>query len=96
MATQPHYVTETQILQRIVRNPECRFIWTRHALEQIAKRNINAADVVQSLTNGHVVLAESKQDVLWRTEGHDIDGNRLEVVVAVYEASIEIKVVTAF
>lgn len=96
MATKPHYVSETQILRRVVSNPDCRFIWTKHALEQIKKRNINAADVVYSLTNGQVVLREVKTDELWRVEGHDVDGNKLQTIVAIYEASVEIKIVTAF
>lgn len=92
----PHYVTETQILHQIVRDPACRFRWTRHALDQMEERKISEPDVECALTNGQVILEERKSDVLWRVKGNDIDGNNIEIVVAVYEDDIEIKVVTTF
>ena len=46
--------------------------------------------------NGQVVLHEQKKDLLWRVEGRDVDGNKIEVVVAVHEEAITIKVVTTF
>jgi hypothetical protein len=92
----PSYVTETQTLQRVARHPRCRIKWRKHARDQMAARNINAEDVIHALTNGHVTLEEMKQDVLWRVEGKDIDGNRLQLVVAVFEETITIKIVTAF
>jgi len=93
---QPHYVTETQVLRSVVTVPGRRFIWTSHALERMAARDVIEADVVEVLTNGQVILEERKQDILWRVRGRDIDGRQLEIVVAVYEESIEIKVVTVF
>ena len=93
---QPHYVAETQILRRVIRNHECRWIWTKHALEQMAKRRISAADIQHTLTNGRVILSETKQDEVWRIEGRDIDGNRLQVEAVVYEHEVKVKVVTAF
>jgi hypothetical protein len=53
-------------------------------------------DIQFALRNGHVVLQEIKRDILWRVEGADIDGARVTVIAAVYEMTIEIKVVTAF
>ena len=49
-----------------------------------------------SAQNPGVILEECKQDILWRVDGRDIDGHSLKVVVAVYESTITIKVVTAF
>ena len=46
--------------------------------------------------HGQVILQEQKQDLLWRVIGTDLDGNRIQVVVAVYEKEIVIKVVTTF
>jgi Domain of unknown function (DUF4258) len=92
----PHYVAETQTLQRVVRNPDCRFVWCKHAREQMAARRITAEDVISALTFGQVILEECKRDILWRVDGRDIDGHPLKVVVAVYESTITIKVVTAF
>jgi len=96
MAQQPHYVSETQILRRVARNPECRFVWTKHALKAVADDGRTALDVEQALTNGQVVLHEQKQDLLWRVTGSDLDGRKIQVVVAVTEQEIVIKVVTTF
>jgi hypothetical protein len=46
--------------------------------------------------NGQVVLQEQKKDRLWRSVGKDIDGDRIQVVVAVYEEEITIKIITTF
>ncbi len=91
-----HYVSETQILQRVARDPQCRFRWTFHAQEQMVARRITAEDVIHALMHGHVMLEEYKKDILWRVDGADIDGNQLGVSVAVNESAITIKVVTAF
>ena len=93
---QAHYVSETQILRRVSRNPRCRFIWTRHALKAVADDGRTTQDVETALMNGQVVLHEQKKDLLWRVEGRDVDGNKIEVVVAVHEEAITIKVVTTF
>lgn len=60
------------------------------------ERGITAPDVIKVLTKGQVTLHEMKEDLLWRVEGRNVDGEGLEVVVAVYQDIIEIKVVTAF
>lgn len=92
----PHYVTETQILRKIARNPKCGWRFTSHALVEMANDGWTADDVQFALMNGQVVLQEQKRDVLWRVEGTDIDGGRIKVVVAVYELTIKIKVITTF
>ena len=53
-------------------------------------------DVEISLMNGQVTLHEQKKDLLWRVKGKDVDGNEIQVVVAVYEEAIIIKLVTTF
>ena len=93
---QPHYVSETQVLRRVAQNPECRFIWTKHALKAVADDKRTTLDIEQALMNGQVILQEQKRDILWRVIGVDLDGNRIQVVVAVYEKEIVIKVVTTF
>jgi uncharacterized protein DUF4258 len=93
---QPHYVSETQILHRTARDPKCRFIWTKHALKAVADDGRTTLDVEHALMYGQVVLHEQKQDLLWRVRGADLDGDRVQVVVAVYEEEIIIKVVTTF
>lgn len=93
---QPLYSNETAILRRIARDKKCRFIWTKHALEEVAKDGRSTADVEHSLMNGQVVLHEVKKDLLWRSVGTDLDGERIQVIVAVYEEEVRIKIVTTF
>lgn len=97
MATATHYVTETQILRRIANDPQCRWKFTVHSLKEIAADGWTANDVIHALmTNGQVVLHEQKKDLLWRVEGRDLDGGQIRVVIAVYEITIRIKVITVF
>jgi hypothetical protein len=93
---QPHYVNETNTLRAIARDKKCRFRWTKHALEEVAKDGRTTDDVEHSLMNGQVILQEEKKDRLWRSIGKDIDGNRIQVVVAVYEEEVMIKIITTF
>jgi uncharacterized protein DUF4258 len=96
MAQQPLYNAETALLRRLVANPECRFRWTKHAIEQMRERGIVAEDVKHALTTGQIMFHELKQDVLYRVDGTDLDGHRLQVQVAIYEEIVSIKVITAF
>jgi len=96
---QPNYQSETRVLRKIATDPQCRWWWTEHAERRMhpTDRDISSDDVKHVLTNGHVVLSETnKKDILWRVQGRDIDGRRIEVVVAVYEQDIVIKIVTVF
>jgi len=93
---QPHYVNETATLRAIAGDKRCRFIWTKHALAEVANDGRTTEDVEHSLMNGQVVLEEQKKDRLWRSVGKDIDGERIQVVVAVYEKEIVIKIITTF
>lgn len=93
---QPHYVSETQALRKVAQDPDCRFIWTKHALQSVVHDGRTTLDAEQALMHGQVILQEQKQDLLWRVIGTDLDGNRIQVVVAVYEKEIVIKVVTTF
>ena len=96
MAQQPQYGAETALLRNLVTNPECRFEWTFHARKRMEERNITAEDVIEALTNGHITFHEIKRDILYRVDGRDLDGRRLQVEVALYREMIMIKVVTAF
>ena len=51
---------------------------------------------VAALTNGRILFHEIKKDILYRVAGTDLDGQRLQVEVALYEETITIKIVTAF
>ena len=92
----PNYISETHILRRIANDPDCRWIFTHHAKVEMAKDRRTAPDIQHALMNGHVTLQEFKKDRLWRIEGRDLDGKRVQVVAAVYEDAIAIKVVTSF
>src|SRR5687767_5882496 len=96
---QASYVTETQILHKVAGNPECRWDYTKHALKRMdpSDRDVSHADIEHALMKGHVILIETnKNDILWRVAGRDVDGRRIEVVVAVFEDEIRVKVVTVF
>ena len=94
---QPHYVTETQILRNVANDPRCRWRFTIHSLEEVAADGRSADDIKHVImTNGQVILQEQKKDILWRVEGRDLDGEKIRVVVAVYEMAVMIKVITTF
>lgn len=92
----PLFITETQILNEVANNPECRFKWTSHARQSIADDGRTTLDIEKGLMKCRVVLEEWKKDRLWRARGRDLDGGEFEAVVAVYEDEIVIKVVTTF
>lgn len=97
MANSPNYLSETHVLRKVANDPECRWHFTKHALIELAKDGRTADDVRYAVvTNGQVTLHELKRDLLWRVEGKDIDGGRIQVVVAVFATVIKIKVITAF
>jgi hypothetical protein len=60
------------------------------------KNGWSAPDIQNGVMNGQVLLQEEKQDRLWRVRGRDLDGRRIQIVVAVCEMELTIKVVTAF
>ena len=93
---EPHYVHETQVLRKVAGNPDCRWKFTRHALVEMSKDGWTISDVQNAVMNGQIVLEEQKRDRLWRIRGRDLDGGQLQIVVAVYEMELTIKVVTAF
>jgi hypothetical protein len=92
----PQYLVETKTLRRVANSPRCRWRWTNHAEERMAERGIAAADVQRAVKTGRVVLHELKRDLVWRVEGTDIDGERIQVLLTVYEMEIRIKIITAF
>jgi Domain of unknown function (DUF4258) len=92
-----NYALETKTIQRVASHPQCRFIWTKHVLERMAERKIEASAIKRVLITGQVTLEETaKKDICWRVEGTDVDGCKLEAVVAVFEGAIKIKVITVF
>jgi hypothetical protein len=97
MANQPNYRSETLMLRRVANDARCRWEFRKHALKELAKDGRTAADVQYAImTNSQVTLHELKRDLLWRAEGKDLDGKRIQVVVAVFDAVPKIKVITAF
>ena len=96
MAQQPLYGAETAVLRNMVANPYCRYEWTKHAREKMVERQIHPEDVKAALTNGHILFHETKRDILYRVDGRDLDGQRLQVEVALYEDILTIRVITAF
>ena len=93
---EPHYIAETQLLRRVAGNPSCRFIWTKHALDEMSNLGISAPDIEFALSMGRIVLHEIKQDILYRADCRDIDGRKFKAIIAIYEDLICIKLVTVF
>jgi hypothetical protein len=63
----------------------------------MSERNVRAPAIIHVLTTGQVALEETaKKDICWRVEGTDLDGKKIEVVIAVYERAVKIKVITVF
>ena len=59
------------------------------------ERGVTQPDVKKALTKGQVVLEDrTTKDITWRVAGHDVDGNPIEVVVAVFGDRIVVKVIT--
>jgi Domain of unknown function (DUF4258) len=78
------------------KGPACRFVWTTHALEELAKDDRTTDDVETALMNGRFVLNEQNKYLPSRVVGKNLDGNVIQVVVAVDEIDLVIKVVTTF
>jgi len=93
---QAAYTLETAALRRILAKPDCRFRWTTHALERMSERGIHPEDVKRALMNGQIIFHEVKEDILYRVDGKDLDGARLQVQIAIFEDIVTIKVITAF
>jgi hypothetical protein len=97
MANRPNYLSETNVLRKVAKDARCRWIFTKHSLIELQNDQRTAEDIrYLCMTNGQVTLQEVKQDLLWRVEGRGIDGEWIEAVVAVFETTIKIKVITAF
>lgn len=97
MAKNLNYLTETHMLRKVANDTRCRWHITKHALEELKKDGRAVHDLQYlCMTNGQVTLHELKRDLLWRVEGTDIDGKRMQAIVAVFEMAIKIKVITAF
>jgi hypothetical protein len=86
---------ETARLRRVLDNPNLKWRFTFHALEEMAADDIITADIEKVLRGGVVSWVEQKRDLLWHVEGADVDGRTLRVVIAVEEAMLSVKVITA-
>lgn len=81
---------------RMMARAEPRFVWTNHAIEEMAKDSIFKIDIMKMLQRCIVTLIETKQEEEWRAEGKDNDGRGLTAVIVVYESQKKIKVITAW
>ncbi len=89
----PKFHAETLHIRRIASNPECWFRWMPHAEQRMADYGHTAYDVIEALTNGHVIRVDVQEDVVFRVRGKNIDGEQIEVAAAVLNATT-IKIVT--
>ncbi len=90
----PKYHAETMLVRRVAANADCWFRWTAHAEQRMAEYGHTADDVIAALINGQVIRVEVKEDVIFRVRGQNIDGEEIEIPVAVYERAVSIKVIT--
>ena len=93
----------TQIINRIVRDPSCRFSYTVHVKERMAERNIVMSDLLFALKNGNVydIPTEADQSTIPGYYKYKVEcqtpnsGSRTLRVVAVPDSkSCQIKVIT--
>ncbi len=73
--------------------------YTKHGDEERKKDAIEKIDIANMLCRCSVTLVETNKangEQEWRAEGRDGDGRKITVIVVVYEAVGEIKVVTAW
>lgn len=70
-----------------------RFELSRHAREQMNKRNVSTEDVRHVLSSADIA-APGKTSTKWEIAGVDLDGEPLTVVVAIVDPGVLI--VTAF
>ena len=98
MPIRPHYVSQTQIVRKIARNPDARWEFRVHALQRMSEFNppLTQSDVENALMHGQVIYIEEKTDILWRVRGPDLDGGMIKVLAAVFEVEPRIKVITTF
>lgn len=98
MANEPAYIDETQSLHNVLGNPRAVVAYTRHAEEQMTKRQIDRLDVRRVLETGTVEAIDTRPggDETWNVRGRDLDGRELIVVCVVFEDLIRVKIVTAF
>jgi hypothetical protein len=89
----PDYHSETAQIRRVASDPDCWFRWMPHAELRMAQYGHTADDVIVALTNGHVIRVDVGEDIVFRVEGKNIDGEEIEVAAAVLN-STTIKVVT--
>ncbi len=95
MASRALLMMETAKLKKIWRDPGMRLRITVHARAEMANDSILETDVRFVISKSGVCWVEWKKDELWHVEGRDIDGRSIRLVVAVNEAEITVKLVTA-
>lgn len=97
-AAHPTFHDERRRLLRISSNVACIFRYTAHALDEMRNDGIERTDVEFVLRRGIVARVEPhpRDGERWNVRGRDTDGRELEVVIALLEEVITIKVITAW
>ncbi|MEX2632129.1 MAG: DUF4258 domain-containing protein [Tistlia sp.] len=97
MAAQTVHHDEGRRIRELANNPSTRFLYRKHAQEEMRNDHISKLDVLYVLRRGSVVRVEqSLGDETWNVRGSDGDGRRLEIVVVAYEDRVRVKVITAW
>lgn len=88
---------EASKLRSLARRPDVRFLYTRHAEEELSKDGIPKLDVENMLRRCRVTLVEENRGELTRrAEGTDIDGRPIAAIVVPYEDKGSIKIITGW
>jgi hypothetical protein len=67
-----------------------RVFFSGHALQRMGERNVRRGDVISALVNGQ--SANSQTNNCYRVTGPDLDGDALDVVVAIESGVVVVTV----
>ena len=88
---------QSSTLRSLARNPATEIAFTRHAAERMMQRQVTKLDVVAALRKGKVIdIALREGETCWLTNGDDLDGRTLGILVVPYPSESVIKVITVY
>ena len=89
----PEFHSETMLIRRVTSNHDCWFRWMPHAELRMDQTGRVADDIIEALTNCHVIRVDVQEDIVFRVRGKNIDGEEIEIAAAVLNDNA-IKIVT--
>ncbi len=93
----PSLADEASKLRSLARRKGVRFLYRRHAEQELRKDNIPKIDVENMLRRCQVSMVEERDGELTRrAEGTDVDGRPIVAIVVPYEDEGAIKIITGW